>query len=247
MYQVRACRLTVPVPHQAITWSMLTYRQYVRLCSIHRSWSAICETLQHSPVMLIWQKIFKILITKINFKNKAFKVKIISPGSLCVNSPWPMTLYGDTDLSTLSQIMAWCLTAPSPYLMICEIHLRIISQQVPDNKIPGANVGPTWGLANLAIWGAKLLLCKMSLKIRHLKLLPHLPGNVLSFLILSPFREHEVYMYNACWCPGDAITQHQQTQYWLYPVSRMLPSTNFHIISKCVPWNVNKYKHYYYR
>ena len=79
----------------------------------------------------------------------------------CVNSLWPNdAIWQYKSVSTLAQVMACCLTAPSHYLCqcwllisdLCGIHLRAISQRV-----------------------AKLLCCIMCLKIILLTLLLYLP------------------------------------------------------------------------
>ena len=91
-----------------------------------------------------------------------FIIKIFCLCNTVFNSPWP----GDAILqhrsgSTLTQVMACCLTAPSHYLNqcwlvisgFCGIHVRAIFQEI-----------------------LLISICKMNLEIMILKLLLHLPA-----------------------------------------------------------------------
>ena len=96
------------------------------------------------------------------FLKRELKTCNVSVSRNC-STHWPLlTPYGDKRTwSTLVQVMAYCLMAPSHYLnlwwlFICEIQYSL--QHSPDSEV------------------SKLLFCIISLKIIILKLLPHLPG-----------------------------------------------------------------------
>ena len=77
-----------------------------------------------------------------------------------VNSLWPSTcttIWRDKSCSTLDQVMACCLTAPSHYLHQCWFIISEVFQHSPEGNFTGNTFD-------------------MSLKITNLRLQPHLPG-----------------------------------------------------------------------
>ena len=62
----------------------------------------------------------------------------------CINSLWPSdATWWVWSRSTFAQVMAWCLTAPSHYLInvdlsslkISDVHLKVISQEIPQPPV----------------------------------------------------------------------------------------------------------------
>ena len=73
-----------------------------------------------------------------------------------VTSLWPSdAIWQHTSGSTLAQVMAWYLTAPSHYLNQCWLIMIEVMWHLPENK---------------------LLFYARIVKITHFRLLPHLPG-----------------------------------------------------------------------
>ena len=86
---------------------------------------------------------------------------------ITINSSWPWdAIWWQRSDSTLTQVMACCLTAPSHYLNQCWLLIRKVLWHSPEsNFTAGAQVTTVF--------------CMMSLKIIFLKSLPHLPDNEL--------------------------------------------------------------------
>ena len=79
-----------------------------------------------------------------------------------VNSLWPCdVIWWHESVSTLAQVMAWCLTAPSHYLKQCWLVICAVWQNSHESNFTGV---------------PKLLFYISSLRMTFLKLLPHLPG-----------------------------------------------------------------------
>ena len=126
-----------------------------------------CFQLDHSEN---WKKSTTVFIQENWFENFFCKLTAILSSSHCVNSLWPSdTIWHQRSWSTLDQVMACCLTAPSHYLNQCWLLISVFLWHSPES--------------NFAVF--KLLQCIMILKIILLKLLPHLPG---ASELTNPFR-----------------------------------------------------------
>ena len=109
-----------PLWCQAITWSMLTLHQ----------WGSVAFNLNGTVQYIDHQNLFE---------NKRFQSTATYPRGQGVNSLWPSdTIWWHRSRSTLAQVMACCLTAPSHYLnqwwlIISEVQcnlLRVIWQDI---------------------------------------------------------------------------------------------------------------------
>ena len=118
-------------------------------------------TLRYKPHWnLNWNSKCKHFHSENIFQNVFGKMAAILCGLQKVNSSWPIdAIWQHRSGSTLAQVMAWCLMAPSHYLNQCWF---IISEVLWHS--PGGN------------FMLKIPILNMSLKITNLRLQPHIPG-----------------------------------------------------------------------
>ena len=82
------------------------------------------------------QLVLMISFIKLVFKNYTFKITFMSARWQWVNSWWPTDIiWWHRSGSTLAQVMACFLTAPSHYQNFCSTHLKLISQEVLNSSI----------------------------------------------------------------------------------------------------------------
>ena len=118
-----------------VTICKLGHHQWFVIClspkhCLSQCWLIVNQTLR-KHISEIWFKIHKFLCKKMNMKMWSPKWL---PFCFSCNSLWPgSTIWWHGTRSTLAQVMAWCLTAPSHYLNQC----WLITGEVPWHSSQG--------------------------------------------------------------------------------------------------------------